>query len=229
MGGAQVREVRYERKLLADGLDASQVRLLVARHPALFCEPYPPRIVNNLYLDTEDLANYHANAAGEGERHKVRIRWYGALLGEIAEPRLEVKVRHGPVGEKLSYDFPGFRLADGFSQEQFGEIVRRSDLPEAVRHRLRFLEVVLANRYHRRYYASRDGRWRITVDAGMAYYQVRRAGSHFGVKWVDHDRVVVELKYGVGLDGQAGRIAGFFPFGVTRNSKYVTGIEQVYL
>ena len=42
-------------------------------------------------------------------------------------------------------------------------------------------------------------------------------------------RVVVEIKYGVGLEPQAERIAVFFPFGVTRNSKYVMGIERVHV
>ena len=31
------------------------------------------------------------------------------------------------------------------------------------------------------------------------------------------------------LDVQADRVSGFFPFSVTKNSKYVTGIERVYL
>ena len=229
MSDAHLREVRYERKLLVQGVDAGQVRMLVRRHPGMFYEPYPPRMVNNLYLDTEELENYAANVSGVGERRKVRTRWYGEMFGEVTAPKLEVKVRHGAVGEKYSYDFPAFVLAEGFSQRAFQGIVQGSDLPEGVRRRLRSLQVVLANRYLRWYYASRDGRWRITVDTGMTYWQVKRECSRFRVKFVDRGRVVVELKYGVGLDPQAGRIAGFFPFGVTRHSKYVTGIERVYV
>jgi hypothetical protein len=36
------------------------------------------------------------------------------------------------------------------------------------------------------------------------------------------------LKYGLEQEGQADRAASYFPFRVTRNSKYVQGIERVY-
>ena len=46
---------RYERKFLVDRLDEHQVMGLVKRHPSMFVEPYPPRFVNNFYLDTPDM------------------------------------------------------------------------------------------------------------------------------------------------------------------------------
>jgi hypothetical protein len=45
---------------------------------------------------------------------------------------------------------------------------------------------------------------------------------------VDWHAVVVELKYDVAQELAAGRVASFFPFRVTRNSKYVQGMERVY-
>ena len=229
MSEANVREYRYERKFLVEGLDASQVRMWVRRHPCMFYEPYPPRFVNNLYLDTEALDNYYANVSGVGERHKVRIRLYGGLFGDIARPVLEFKVKDGLVGAKYSYPFPCFRLDQAFTHGYFQEIVRASDLPDNVRSYLRTLNVVLCNAYYRWYYASRDQRFRVTVDADMTYYQVKRAGNRFRVRFVDEGRVVTELKYEKPLDPQAEKVAGFFPFSVTRNSKYATGIERVYL
>ncbi len=35
--------------------------MLVRRHPGMFYEPFPPRFINNLYLDSEDLQNYEDN------------------------------------------------------------------------------------------------------------------------------------------------------------------------
>jgi len=229
MNDPQVRELRYERKFLVRDLDTGQVRMLVKRHPGMFRERYPPRTVNNLYLDTEEMDHYHANVSGVGERLKVRIRWYGDLFGRITAPMLEFKARHGSVGAKYSYPFPDFQLDESFSQRSFEALVRDSGLPDKVRHRLRFLNVVLANSYYRWYYASHDQRFRITVDAAMTYYRVTKTRNRFGVKFVDRDQVVVELKYQLGLDPQAQRIASFFPFGVAKNSKYVTGIDLVYL
>lgn len=228
MREAGTHEYRYERKFLVEGLDAAQVDMLVRRHPCMFYEPYSPRYVNNLYLDSEGLDNYYANVDGAGERHKVRIRWYGDLLGQIDRPALELKTKDGLVGAKVSYPFPSFHLGRGFSQRHFLELVRASGLPAEVQRHLRGLNAVLCSRYWRRYYATRDRRFRLTVDAGMVYYQVKRGANEFRARFVDEGHVVVELKYDRALDPQAGRVASFFPFSVTRSSKYLTGIELAY-
>ena len=80
--------LRYERKFLVERLDASWVRALVRRHPSMFCETYPPRYVNNLYLDTLGMRHYVDNLNGTPERRKVRIRWYGDLFGDVEAPVL---------------------------------------------------------------------------------------------------------------------------------------------
>jgi hypothetical protein len=46
---------------------------------------------------------------------------------------------------------------------------------------------------------------------------------------VDPNHLVVELKYPKPQDVEAERVSRVFPFSVTKNSKYVTGIERVYL
>jgi len=229
MSKTQTRDYRYERKFLVEGLDAGQVRTMVRRHPAMFYEPYPPRVVNNLYLDTEEMDNYYANLGGADERCKVRVRWYGELFGAIASPVLEFKIKSGLVGTKQSYTFPAFRLDESFSQCLFQDLVQGANLPAPVRLHLRTLNVVLCNNYQRWYYATKDGRYRVTVDADMAYYRVRRFGNRFIQHIVDDSHIIVEMKYEKPFELQADRVAGFFPFRVTRNSKYVTGIECVYL
>lgn len=225
----QTREYRYERKFLVEEIDAAQVRMMVRRHPSMFYEPYPPRVVNNLYLDTEDMDNYFANLNGAAERCKVRVRWYGELFGEIASPVLEFKIKSGLVGNKQSYPFPAFCLDKDFSHRYFQELVRGSDLPDPVRHHLRTLNVVLCNNYRRWYYATRDERYRLTVDTELAYYRVKKFGNYFISRVSDDNHVIVEMKYEKPFEHASDRVAGFFPFRITRNSKYVTGIDSVYL
>lgn len=41
---------------------------------------------------------YQDNLIGISDRMKVRIRWYGALLGLIEEPVLELKIKRGFLG-----------------------------------------------------------------------------------------------------------------------------------
>ncbi|MCD4673284.1 MAG: VTC domain-containing protein [Anaerolineaceae bacterium] len=223
------KSYRYERKSLVEGLDAQQVRMLVRRHPGMFYEPYPPRFVNNLYLDSEDLRNYEDNLSGAEERHKARIRWYGDLFGEIQNPVLEFKVKKGLVGTKYAFPLPVFRFDQDFTHSKLQRLIQTAELPDRTKFYLRNLHVSLCNRYYRWYYATRDHRFRITIDTGMAYYRIKRDHNQFTHKYVDHNHVVVELKYDQPLDVEADRIAGFFPFGLNRNSKYVTGIETVFL
>ena len=229
MSERQTREFRYERKFLVDQLDSHQVRALVKLHPCMFYQPYPPRYVNNLYLDTVGLENYLDNVSGVGERRKVRIRWYGDLFREIGEPNLEFKIKSGLVGTKRIYPFAPFILGDRFSHRYYQETLLQSALPDAVKRYMRDLNVVLCNRYYRWYFVTKDQRFRVTVDTEMTFYQVKRGNNRFAHKHVDHNHVVVEIKYEKPLDAQADRVAGFLPFSMTKNSKYVTGIERVYL
>src|SRR5437879_6346363 len=97
---------RYERKFLPQEFALAEVLTLVRRHPAMFREVYPPRFVNNIYLDSPGRSDYHDHVAGVPNRSKTRVRWYGAPSGHIAMPVLEQKVKHGHVGGKLSHGLP---------------------------------------------------------------------------------------------------------------------------
>lgn len=224
-----MNDFRYERKFLVDQLDTRQVMGLVKLHPSLFYEPYPPRYVNNLYLDTKDLENYFENVSGVAERRKARVRWYGELFQDIKKPALEFKIKDGFVGRKQIYPFASFVFDHNFNRGYFQGMLVQSEMPELVKEMVRPLDVVLCNRYHRRYFATKDQRFRLTIDEEMTFFQVKMTDNTFRHRFVDHNNIVVELKYAKPLDVIADRVAGFFPFIATKNSKYVTGIERVYL
>jgi hypothetical protein len=228
-GESTLREYRYERKFLVDQLNAHQALRLIRRHPALFYSPYPPRYINNFYLDTADMQHYHDNIDGSMERRKIRVRWYGEARGQIDHPKLEIKIKRGMVGTKIQYPTAGFRFNASFSDRYFHQIFAASDLPGLVKEHLERLEVVLFNRYFRRYFATRDGRFRVTLDTGLSYSQIRPLRASSFHHQTDHTHIVVELKYSPDHDPQANRISTWFPFSVTKSSKYVLGIERVYL
>jgi SPX domain protein involved in polyphosphate accumulation len=228
-GYTPLNAYRYERKFLVDELLPGQAEAVIKLHPRLFYAPYPPRFVNNLYFDTPDMENYYDNVNGAAHRRKVRVRWYGAPIGELNQPVLEIKVKDGLVGTKYAYRLAPFCLDQRCSSGDFKAWRLRSDLPENVRRELDNQEVVLFNRYYRRYYASRDGHFRVTLDTEMAFYKANGVfGNAFIHRQVNYRELVVELKYEVDQEMQANRVAGYFPFRVTRNSKYVQGIERVY-
>ncbi|TFH36572.1 MAG: polyphosphate polymerase domain-containing protein [Anaerolineales bacterium] len=216
---------RYERKFFLEGFEPAQARSLVLHHPAMFYEVYPPRFINNIYFDTPWMEHYDDNISGSAARGKVRLRWYHELVGDIAEPILEFKIKRGWVGWKESYPFPAFSFDTALSAKTIQHILAKSQLPAQVVERLRGYQVSLVNRYYREYYATKDGRFRLTLDTDLTYYRVGRLSNPLFARSIDHGVVVVELKYDAEHEPQVQRVASHFPFRMTRSSKYVRGVE----
>ncbi len=219
---------RYERKFSVPAGAEEAALLAIKTHPALFREKYPPRSVNNLYLDTWDLPSYRDNLAGVRDRRKVRIRWYGDLFGHILRPTLEIKIKRGLVGEKTAYPLGPFRLDREFGRRTLRRVILEAGLPEPIRADLAGRDAVLLNRYRRRYFESFDRSFRLTVDERMEYYRVDRCENHFLCRAEDRSGLIVELKYPPECDRSAARISEWLSARLTRNSKFVCGIEQVY-
>lgn len=221
-------DYRCERKFLIEGLALAQVRAIVKLHPALFREAYPPRFVNNIYLDTVELDCYRDNLAGLSDRVKVRVRWYGDLFGTVARPVLEYKIKHGLAGTKVQYPLAPLTVGPGFAPACLIAAVRAAPgLPGEVRESLAPLRVALINRYQRAYFASWDGALRLTIDAQLGFYNADRLCNSFLQRHATGGQIVVELKYRPEDEGPAGRAAAGFPFRPTRSSKYVQGIARV--
>jgi hypothetical protein len=222
----QDRSFRYERKFLITELDEAQVRSILGGHMAMFFEVYPPRYVNNIYLDTLSMRNYDDNLIGVADRMKVRIRWYHELFGLIAEPILEFKVKQGLVGWKDTYPFPAFNFDQGITERKVRVHIKEGEFPREVKHRLAGFRMSLVNRYLRSYFANYDGRFRVTIDTDQSFYKVNPLVNRFQVRDVNRDVVIVELKYEREHEESAERISNAFPFRVTRSSKYVDGVAR---
>ncbi len=216
---------RYERKFLLEGIEPAAARDAVLRHPAIFYEQYPPRWVNNLYFDTPWMEHYRDNLSGSANRGKVRVRWYHELVGEVAAPVLEFKRKRGWVGWKESHRFPPFPFDESLTARRLAAHIAGSDLPLEVIERLRGHQVTLVNRYLRSYFATRDGRFRVTLDEDLTYFRAGRLSNPLFARTVDHGVLVVELKYEAEHETQAARVASRFPFRLSRSSKYVRGVE----
>jgi SPX domain protein involved in polyphosphate accumulation len=228
-GYTRLRSHRYERKFLAGEMLPGQAEAVVRSHPMMFRAPYPPRQINSLYLDTADMENYYDNVSGAETRRKVRLRWYGEMTGPIARPMLEIKVKEGLVGKKFSYEMAAFALEGGFCTRTFQDLADRSRLPRVVRDDLRTLSPVLLNCYQRSYFATRGDSFRVTVDSRQVFWKINDAFRNLLLHRQRNDRdVIVELKYSVEQEPLSDRAAGYFPFHVTRNSKYVLGVERVF-
>jgi hypothetical protein len=219
---------RIERKLRVTELTTREVESLVRLHPAAFSVRYPPRHVNSLYLDSGELTNVYDNVNGVANRVKVRIRWYGELLGEVPRPVLELKVKRGVIGFKDSFPLCPLVVDRGFRLQTVLDVLARSPIGDLVQLNVSSLELAAITRYRRQYLESADRRYRLTIDSEMACYRVRRLGNAFVQRWSDAQATVVELKYAVEDDVRADEITRHFPFRITKSSKYVGGITMMH-
>ena len=217
---------RYERKLHVTGEPLWRAEAVLRTHPAIFRVLYEPRWVNNVYFDDAGDRAYYDNVEGVASRLKVRIRWYGELLGEV-QPTLELKIKSGMVGRKESFRLPVLNMRRGIRVAEINEHMRRADLPEWVRPMLASVRPALVNRYRRRYYRSGDQRFRATLDDALQFWGVRGGCVSFMARWEQRNAIILELKYASEHDRDARQVTAAFPYRVTRSSKYVTGLELV--
>jgi len=219
---------RYERKFLISELNRYEIESIVKLHPAIFSEIHHQRFVNNIYFDTINLSNYFNNVVGVSQRLKVRIRWYGDLFGFIENPALELKIKKGFLGGKLRYPLDSFYLGSDYSLKAQQDIFAKSGVPDVLTEHLKSLKFTLLNRYSRKYFESADHKFRITIDFDMEFYKIDSTNNSFNEKIVDHNNTVLELKYSEKDDEEARFITNYFPFRMTKSSKYVSGIEKLY-
>lgn len=221
--------LRYERKFFVTDLTKHEVESSVRFHPAVFSEIYHERRVNNIYLDSFDMGNYFDNVIGQEKRTKVRIRWYGRLLGDIKNPILELKKKNGLVSRKISFSLPGFKFDMCFSKDILQDVFKRSDLSDRLKLDLSCMDASLLNSYQRKYYLSANKKYRVTLDSDLEFYSVSAFENSFLDRSVDHLSVILEVKYNREHEVGANRVTSFFPFRMTKSSKYIMGVERLNL
>ena len=223
------KNFRYERKFYIEGLRREEAEAILKSHPAIFREIYYERDVNNIYLDSFDFQHYLDNVNGADRRLKVRIRWYGQLFGLIKSPTLELKLKHNLHVGKLLYPLKPFALGDIFSIGVIRGALEESTFPEIVRLHLAGLNAPLLNTYSRKYFLSSDSEYRVTVDTGMKAYELTPYQNNFLHTSADYNNVIIELKYNNPHDKFVDGITNYFPFRMTRSSKYVDGLARLYV
>ncbi len=220
-------DLRYERKLLPVGYAHPEVLALIHQHPSGFHEVYSPRWVNNLYLDSPRLEDYHDHVTGLATRSKSRIRWYGDLRGSISKPVFERKRKQGTLSGKLSSAVPELALNGGLDEPKLRAMLSKLGPENPLSRCLDDRQPSLINRYHRHYFLSGDGRVRLTVDSDLSFYAPDRTATALVSSAPEEYAVVIELKYAPADGDCAADIANWFPCRIARCSKYVLGIEAI--
>jgi SPX domain protein involved in polyphosphate accumulation len=206
--------LRFERKYRVENFSYAHSMQLIKAHPAAFYQPYPDRIVNNIYFDTPNLQCLQENLAGISTRKKYRVRWYGEALKTIVAPKLEIKYKENLLGAKKGIALESFNI------NELNELsIKVNELLP-----LQFaLQPVLLNSYYRSYWETRCGKFRITVDTQLNFHSLLH--SPYFERYLHQDpSVIIELKYEKEDEETVDRIAALLPFRLTKNSKYVTGM-----
>lgn len=219
-------DARYEVKFVADATRYHEIERWILLNPVGFRTSYPPRQVNNVYFDTQNLYAYAENLSGASARSKLRLRWYG----ETDRPEstiLEVKRRRNHLGWKTHYPVGPLDFCNcGWSQLR--RELRRRLSPEG---RL-WLDThplpVLINRYHRQYFASPGGHLRATLDWRQAVLDQRlEARPNLRHRANLPDTLVLEIKFHRADHALGSEVAQGAPIRVSRNSKYMIGVQSI--
>ncbi len=224
--GKSNNQFRYERKYIIPYDIQHNIYNIISSMPLRFKEIYAERKINNIYLDTSNLDSYRANLNGIGSRNKIRIRWYGDMYRRI-NPTLEIKVKQGNVGKKCLYPLPILNFTKTSSGVQIKNLFSDLDLPEDIEEHLKYCQPTLLNSYSRRYFLSLDQTFRCTVDFNINNLKIyNHAFEH--LSFTDEiPGMIVELKYSEEHEFMARDIGNYFPFRVSRNSKYVNGLMKI--
>jgi hypothetical protein len=213
--------LRYERKYRIEVLSPDLVNQGLKLHPSGFRKLYPERQVNNIYFDSIGFNTYKENVAGLEQRQKFRVRWYGSDVLNIDNAVLEIKLRQNNLGDKISIPIKGFSFLN------IGDLIAQVNhlCPKTSG----VLRPTLFNSYERNYWTSPDHHFRITVDTELKYAPM--IPEAFIGRQLLHDRFVsiLELKYDEAQDAMADRITQYLPYRLSKNSKYVNGINLCYL
>ena len=217
---------RFERKFAISSMPPSQIGVFIRRHPSLFSKAYPNRYVNNIYFDTIDKSHYWDNVDGNSRRIKVRIRWYNKLFGRIIQPVLEFKIKNNLLGSKVCIPLKSFSIDEKFTIDKIRNRFSKIPVSNNLYHYLLSLDFSLINRYKRQYFESFDKQYRITLDSELKFFKPHQSANFKFHKAINNTSSVLELKYDEKYDEFANYVAGNFPFRMTKNSKYVLGVES---
>jgi hypothetical protein len=216
--------MRYEVKMTCDEIYLPEVRSWIQLHPAGFVEAYPPRQVNNVYLDTTEMDCLNDHLDGILDRSKLRFRWYGRDPSSV-QGVLELKHKSSWVGWKeyspvpVAFDLTAVSWHDWIQQLR---TYAEGDIAVCLAWRDR---PTLLNSYLREYFESSDRQVRVTLDHDQAIYeQLVYSSPNLTFRTLVDRCIVIEVKSEVRFSRRVSDVLSSFPLQTEPSSKYVRGM-----
>ena len=202
------------------------VKYWLRSHWCKFEEHYPDRNVRSIYFDNFSLSTYENNLTGVSDRFKLRYRWYGESLlpGRGA---LEVKRRINSLGWKSVDQISLQKINSEHYWSQITAAITAKCSSEA-RSILRSLNCPIATiGYKRKYFISRVGGVRATVDTDQFY--IRQFGQSVysrKARPLMPAMMTLEFKCANSDASLLPEILSTVPLRLTKNSKYVNAVNS---
>lgn len=219
-------EFRYERKYFIPYELKNFLPQLFLNHPLRLREVFYKRLINNIYFDSLEFSSFNENIQGFSNRNKIRVRWYGNIFGFIS-PILEIKSRRGNVGKKKSFKLNKFNFKKDTKISDFKEFLISQEIPLFFKDLIYSYQPQLLNSYERIYYQSFNNKYRFTLDSDIKNFKYQFHCENFVEVKPRFEHLILEIKYKDCDDLFVDSIANFFPFRLTRYSKYCTGILAI--
>jgi hypothetical protein len=216
---------RYELKYVVGNYSDCEINNMIIKHPAKFSAIYEERKINNIYYDTVRYDAFSDNVIGVSDRLKIRIRWYGMTFTYICNPVLEIKIKNSSVGRKELYKLLPFKLNKGYNPSDLLSVAKKNEMSILAKRAVLITRPVLINSYMRSYYISNCRRFRLTYDYDLGFYGFR---NEIYKKVISHNRIL-EIKFNKAHIAFAKNISAHFPFQISKNSKYVNGINELQM
>jgi SPX domain protein involved in polyphosphate accumulation len=152
----------------------------------MFKKIFPKRVVNSIYFDTEKYKDVWDNINGFGNRRKIRLRWYNELKN--SQVNIEEKNKVGFVTKKYVKSIGTYKDFDDLNN-----FINSKDFLNNKFFLKKKLNIkkILYIQYHRNYFQLPNNKLRVTVDEKLRIFY------EFPNKFIDLDKIIVELKYDV--------------------------------
>ncbi len=219
-------ERRYEIKIPIEQSSLAEVCLWLRLHPENFSPHFPQRRVNNIYFDSPDLTSVDENLSGQGERRKLRLRWYGNN-DCVTQGNWEIKCKERNLGWKVTQPVGHQIQLSAMNWPEVLTILKTNAWDAVEMHLAHSNWPTLINSYDRLYYLSWDKSIRATLDFHQVFYDQRLSGTPNLTRPLPYpyrDSIVLEFKAQEASHDQLAEIVQHLPAQVTKNSKYVNGM-----
>ena len=219
----QITEKRIEVKEVFSLFDITKVEKAIHLSKFAFRKPFPDRQINSIYFDDFSFSSVEDSIEGNCLRTKTRLRWYGNEDSEVSAV-LELKKKKGMYSWKHLYQNK-YRINPKarnwttfikFLQKEGKDLILTQLKPKSI------------VSYQRNYYASFDGKVRITIDRNLKTYRQDISVNPNLTRPKDHfELIIMEMKVDVSNSNLIRMVSEDIPFNPKRFSKYCESLGYI--